>query len=715
MADASVSAEHAASLHLLDGPTPADESLLWTLQHEYYNQLGVQPWVDNVVPSFVSSNAFVANSYARVILAFLRDWFNNPRCNRTQPVHIIEVGAGCGRLAFLVVRELFEAWQSWPDLGCDAQFAVDSQVAAHETRTAMGVECAFVAGAPEPRLPGPPRVTGHGPATFGHGPQGRRAPFRYILTDISPETISFLRAHECFAPYIEAGVVDFGVWDADTGMGQTVPTIVAPGTPSKRRAPAQAVSGIPLQCTFESDGRSSTVLRAGTLLNPVVSVATYTFDSLRQAVFKLTSSVDGSGKALVHRGRMALYSDHAPDMVAVQSWREAAASGGGLPALDPALPQRVRVLWSYEPIPAGAALHKDASVEAVVRAYAALPAFPASGCVVTVPVGGLSALRNLRALCKGTGSVFCLLGDKAYAYEQELLVAGGQPVDPHVAMHGSVSFMLNLHALQLACHDLSGTEAIVLKTPYHDGYKCAALWLDGKVVSAGTPECLLALMAAKLAPSAVSSFPNTLFAWADTMDTFGPDQLATLQKTVFEELPQPPVGPGPSLKLALATIRTACWDPDVAFKFRQTLIERAPNCDDRLGLDLYSDVQQIYRRYYPLSPSRDMAFELGRVCMGLRRHREAAALFWASVRHTGEHHVTLYNIGICLFHLGDDYMRGALLCFNRSIALNPAYADAGTWKQRALAKLQAESAPTDADHTAHGHSHAHGGHGHSHA
>jgi tetratricopeptide (TPR) repeat protein len=133
----------------------------------------------------------------------------------------------------------------------------------------------------------------------------------------------------------------------------------------------------------------------------------------------------------------------------------------------------------------------------------------------------------------------------------------------------------------------------------------------------------------------------------------------------------------------------SCWDADVAFKFRQTLIDKAPTCNEKQGRDLFQDVSSIYARYYPLQPSKDMAFELGRMCMGLRRHHEAAALFWASVRHAGEHHVTLYNIGICLFHLGDSYMRGALIAFNRSLSLNPAYEDALAWRTRAVAKLEA--------------------------
>lgn len=182
---------------------------------------------------------------------------------------------------------------------------------------------------------------------------------------------------------------------------------------------------------------------------------------------------------------------------------------------------------------------------------------------------------------------------------------------------------------------------------------------------------------------APGNIPFTAGAWADSFDGFGPDALATLQRCLRDEIQ------APSLKLALSTLRLAAWDPEVFSKFRDVIIERAPSATDRLQSDIYRDVCKVYERFFPLTSDRDVAFDCGRVCMGLRRYAEAIALFLASLRQTGEHHVTVYNIGICLFHT--EKLIVARNCFLRSLELNGAYKDAASWLQRTDVKLAAEA------------------------
>lgn len=70
-----------------------------------------QAWSNAVVPNFVTSNAFIARAYANVIAGLLRDLFDpcgSRRGDSAQPVYIVEVGAGHGRLAFLIVAALMD-------------------------------------------------------------------------------------------------------------------------------------------------------------------------------------------------------------------------------------------------------------------------------------------------------------------------------------------------------------------------------------------------------------------------------------------------------------------------------------------------------------------------------------------------------------------------------------------------------------------------------
>lgn len=51
------------------------QSVLWELQRNFYNTINIRSWSDAIVPSFVTSNCFIAGCYARVIAGFVRDWF----------------------------------------------------------------------------------------------------------------------------------------------------------------------------------------------------------------------------------------------------------------------------------------------------------------------------------------------------------------------------------------------------------------------------------------------------------------------------------------------------------------------------------------------------------------------------------------------------------------------------------------------------------------
>ena len=353
-------------------------------------------------------------------------------------------------------------------------------------------------------------------------------------------------------------------------------------------------------------------------------------------------------------------------------------------------------------------------VKTVLKHYASvLPAgtFP-------LPLGGFDAFLHLSRLTRAP--TLALVGDKAFAHLIELVGVR----DPHIALHGSAfSLMANLHALRLFALAQGGFS---LATPFLDGaFKCAAFWLPGARRRAGGSEAsaeaarpaldLVAADAQLLPPWALAEVPEMAAAWVDTMDGFGPDTFNTLQRCLRDEIP------APSLKLALSTLRLSCWDPDVFTKFRDVLIDRTPQASERAQADIYRDVSRVYERFFPVSPTHDVAFDVARVCMGLRRYAEAITLFLASMRHTGEHNITVYNVGICLFHCSRfDLARAA---FYRSLELNREYKDAANWLARVDARIAvqaredaaaAASATQAAPHT---HStHSHGGeacHGHT--
>ena len=60
---------------ILEDFTPLRDSILWRLQSAFYNDVAIEAWSKAIVPNFVSSNSFLAKCYARLILAYVRDWF----------------------------------------------------------------------------------------------------------------------------------------------------------------------------------------------------------------------------------------------------------------------------------------------------------------------------------------------------------------------------------------------------------------------------------------------------------------------------------------------------------------------------------------------------------------------------------------------------------------------------------------------------------------
>ena len=121
------------------------------------------------MPHHVTNNVALATAYARVVHGFLRDTPSR------EPLYIVELGAGCGRFAFLFLR------------------ALD---AIH-----------------------------------------RSLPVRYVMTDVAETTIDFWRAHPAFTPFLSAARLDFAPFDADRDgvlrLEQERRTI-GPATPAAR-------------------------------------------------------------------------------------------------------------------------------------------------------------------------------------------------------------------------------------------------------------------------------------------------------------------------------------------------------------------------------------------------------------------------------------------------------------------------------------------------
>mmetsp|Transcript_12169 Transcript_12169/g.19778 ORF Transcript_12169/g.19778 Transcript_12169/m.19778 type:complete len:588 (+) Transcript_12169:582-2345(+) len=77
---------------------PLPYSPIWAFQKEFYRSKGVDCWKHGLVPSFASSNSFLAARYARVIVDFMQ--------GVDKKLYIVELGSGSGKLGYQIVKRV---------------------------------------------------------------------------------------------------------------------------------------------------------------------------------------------------------------------------------------------------------------------------------------------------------------------------------------------------------------------------------------------------------------------------------------------------------------------------------------------------------------------------------------------------------------------------------------------------------------------------------
>ncbi|OMF22697.1 hypothetical protein BK133_25685 [Paenibacillus sp. FSL H8-0548] len=131
------------------------EAPIWELQRSYFEEQGIKAWESDEVPQYITSNPVIGTAYAEIIFSFLQD--RAQLGESAEPVTIVELGAGSGRLAFHALKAL----------------------------TALVDEA-------ELKLP----------------------PFRYVMSDLPLKNITYWQQHESLRSFTEQGLLDFAKFDA---------------------------------------------------------------------------------------------------------------------------------------------------------------------------------------------------------------------------------------------------------------------------------------------------------------------------------------------------------------------------------------------------------------------------------------------------------------------------------------------------------------------
>jgi len=127
------------------------------MQREYFDKEGINAWT-NQVPFYITSNPFIANCYARLTLAFIRDWLKLHPEAIQHPFYIMELGTGSGRFSYYFVKTLLELLQTYamPDVKI----------------------C-------------------------------------YVMSDFTKNNIQYWEEHSTLKPFVEQGIIDFAMYDME--------------------------------------------------------------------------------------------------------------------------------------------------------------------------------------------------------------------------------------------------------------------------------------------------------------------------------------------------------------------------------------------------------------------------------------------------------------------------------------------------------------------
>lgn len=133
------------------------QSMLYQLQRDFFDKEGLNAWVRQV-PFYITSNPFIANCYAEIVVAFIQDWLKAHPTAIQHPFYIMELGTGSGQFSYYVVKNITTLLEKLQ--------LQDIQIC-------------------------------------------------YVMSDFTPSNIQGWQQHPTLQPWIEQGLIDFAIYDME--------------------------------------------------------------------------------------------------------------------------------------------------------------------------------------------------------------------------------------------------------------------------------------------------------------------------------------------------------------------------------------------------------------------------------------------------------------------------------------------------------------------
>jgi tetratricopeptide (TPR) repeat protein len=272
---------------------------------------------------------------------------------------------------------------------------------------------------------------------------------------------------------------------------------------------------------------------------------------------------------------------------------------------------------------------------------------------VAIPIAAFHGLRRLFDIAGRR--VLLIASDKALTQEDQIVSLDMTMIDLH---GGSFSTVVNYHAVGQFFVNQGGIYACSQR---FSGLQTAVFVLGGDE----------------------RRFPETVLAYREHVDEFSPWDSYMLLAHQHRECTSF------TLEHFLTLLRLSRWDPLVVHEFGGGALEQAQDAPEMLKEQLRQALERVWDNFFPVD--RDLPFELARFSLALKRPDEAVRWGTVSLEMFGDHAVTWANLGLAHYHA--ERPEEALRCFERSIALAPAYASPKAWRALVLGELEGRESP----------------------
>lgn len=334
----------------------------------------------------------------------------------------------------------------------------------------------------------------------------------YVMTDIAQNNIDFWQRHSYLKAFYERGVLDC----AQFHHSQNHP--------------------IHLICRNKD-------LTADNVINPIVVIANYFFDTIPQDLFRVNNGVLEEGRITISTSENAFSNSHDPNII-----------------------NHLKFRYSYHPVGLSSNYYEDADNNAILELYRN----QFNDATFLFPMGAFQVLCTFRNLSHSR--MLLLAGDQGVCTSEQVQQWG----DPKVALHGSFSIGVSYHALAMLFN-------------LHQGKALLSTFSDPTFV----------VMGAVLNQGKDENFHETELAFQEHIDHFEPTEYWKFVTLTEKEWKDPP------LSHLLMLIKLGSWDAIALHAFFPWIREKLPKATESEKKRLVETIHRVWENYYPVAPEEE--------------------------------------------------------------------------------------------------------------